>query len=89
MAMSWPLILYEHDQTRNDIEGGDQHDEGQDQEHHIAFDLQRVEERRVALTPVDDEDWTLRRILYRAPIAVDPILDCPYRPRSRSRRQLD
>ena len=57
-----PLILYQHDEARNDIEGGDQDDERQDQEHHIALDSERAEEGLVALLPRLDIEVRPRRI---------------------------
>ncbi len=44
MAMSPRLVLHQHDQAGDDVERRHQDDQGQDQEHHIALDLQRVEE---------------------------------------------
>ncbi len=61
MAMSLALVLHQHDQAGDDVERRHQHDQRQDQEHHVALDLQRVEEGRVALPPVDDEDRPLAR----------------------------
>ena len=40
------LFHDDHDQHRGDVERRDQHDHGQDQEHHVALDLERVEEGR-------------------------------------------
>src|SRR5262249_59914909 len=51
-----PLVLHQHDQPGGDVEGGHDHDDGQDEEHHVALDLQRIEEGGVALAPVDHED---------------------------------
>src|SRR5262245_63800889 len=50
------LVLDQHDQAGRDVEGRDNHDDRQDQEHHVAFDLQRIEEGGVALPPIDHED---------------------------------
>ena len=55
------LVLHQHDQAGDDVQRRDQDDQGQDQEHHVALDLQRIEERRIALPPVDQE--------YRPPAA--------------------
>src|SRR5262249_10582405 len=68
-----PLVLYEHDQSRDDVKRSDEHDKRQDQEHYIAFNLKRVEKCRVALTPVDHENRTLRSVLHRLAIAIDAI----------------
>src|SRR4029077_17276279 len=68
-----PLVLHQHDQAGDDIKCSDQNDERQDQEHHVALNLQRIEERRVALPPVDHENRPLRGVLYRLAIAVDPV----------------
>ena len=50
------LVLHQHDQPRRDVERGDDDDDGEDQKHHVALDLQRIKERGVALAPVDQED---------------------------------
>ncbi len=49
------LVLHQHDQAGDDVQRRDQHDHGQDQEHHVALDLQRIEEGRIALPPVDQK----------------------------------
>ena len=54
--MSLAFVLHQHDQAGHDIERRHQHDQGQDQEHHVALDLERVEEGGVALAPVDHVD---------------------------------
>ena len=38
------LALHQHGDAGDDVEGGDQDDQGQDQEHHVALDLERGEE---------------------------------------------
>src|SRR4029077_11208575 len=38
------LVLHEHDHRRDDVERRYQDDQGQDQEHDVAFDLNRGEE---------------------------------------------
>ena len=48
------LVLDHHDHARNDVESGDDDDQGQDQEHDVALDLDCVEEARIGLLPVDD-----------------------------------
>ena len=46
------LVHHYHDQGADDIEGGDHDNQGQDDEHHHLFELQRGEEVPVALHPV-------------------------------------
>lgn len=46
------FVFHQHDEAGDDVEGGDHDNERQDQEHHVAFDLQRCEEAGVALAPV-------------------------------------
>ena len=53
IAMSRALVLHQHDQAGDDVEGRDQDDQRQDQEHDVALDLERVEEARVRLLPVE------------------------------------
>ena len=65
------LVLHQHDQAGDDVERRHQHDQRQDQEHHVALDLQRVEEGRVALPPVDHEDRPLRGLGDELPEARD------------------
>ena len=48
------LVLHHHDHAGDDVEGGDDDDQRQDQEHDVALDLDRVEEARIGLLPVDD-----------------------------------
>src|SRR6201999_171601 len=50
------LVLHQHDQPRHDVQRCDQHDHGEDQEHHIALDLERVEEGGVTPPPVHQKD---------------------------------
>ena len=54
--MSRALVLHQHDQAGGDVERRHDHDDRQDQEHHVALHLQRIEERGIALAPVDHED---------------------------------
>ncbi len=51
-----PLVLHHHDHAGDDVERGDDDDQSQDQEHHVALDLDRVEQARIGLLPVDDPD---------------------------------
>ena len=48
------LVLHQHDHAGNDIEGGDEDDERQDEEHHVALDRERGEEGLVAALPGED-----------------------------------
>ena len=52
IAMSRALVLHQHDQAGDDVERSHQHDQRQDEEHHVALDLERAEEGLVALPPV-------------------------------------
>ncbi len=55
------------------FERRDQNDQRQDHEHHIALDLERREERLVAVAPVGDEDLPLGSVLDRLAQIVDHI----------------
>src|SRR5262249_37588325 len=68
-----PFILDQHDQSGNDVERSDQHDQRQNKEHHVALDLQSVEERRIALSPIDHEDRPLGGILHNLTVPLDAI----------------
>src|SRR5216683_2904329 len=48
------LVLHQHDHAGDDVEGGDQDDQRQDDEHDVALDLDRAEESVAALPVVDD-----------------------------------
>src|SRR5262249_25078102 len=48
------LILQHHDHARDDIEGGDQDDQRQDQEHHVPLDLDRVDDAGIGALPVEN-----------------------------------
>src|SRR4029078_3498345 len=45
------LILYQHDEPRNYIQGRDENDESENQEHHVALHRKSSEERLVAPNP--------------------------------------
>ena len=47
------LAAHQHGDAGDDVERRDQDDQGQDQEHDVALDLERREEMRVQLLPVD------------------------------------
>src|SRR5262249_31393331 len=65
------LVFHQHDQARGDVERGHDYDDGEDQEHDVALDLQRIEEGRIALTPVDHEDRPVGGVGDELAIAVD------------------
>ncbi len=67
------LVLHEHDQPGDDVERRHQHDQRQDQEHHVALDLECGEEGAVSLAPVGQHDRPLRRLLDGEPGLVDPV----------------
>ena len=46
------LVLHQHHHARDDVEGSDQDDQGQDQEHHVALDVERADQCRIGLLPV-------------------------------------
>ena len=48
------LVLHQHDQAGDDVEGGDQDDQRQDQEHDVALDLHELEEAAIGVLPVGD-----------------------------------
>jgi len=45
-----------HDQRRDQVEGGDRDDQGQDNEHHAFLGLHRREPVAVLLRPIADQD---------------------------------
>src|SRR6516165_11381000 len=51
-----PLVLHHHDYAGDDVEGGHDDDQCQDQEHDVALNLDRVEQTRIGLLPVNDPD---------------------------------
>ena len=57
------LVLHQHDQAGDDVERGHQHDQREDQEHHVALDFERAEEGAVALAPVGHEDRPACRLV--------------------------
>jgi len=56
------LVLHEHCQPRDDVEGRHHDDQRQNDEEDIFLDLQRVEKGLVALAPVGDDDRALDRL---------------------------
>jgi hypothetical protein len=48
------LVLHQHDEAGDDVEGGHHDDDRQDDEHHVALHLEHREEAGVALAPVDE-----------------------------------
>ena len=73
IAMSCPLSFTSMIRPGDDVERRDQHDHGQDQEHHVALDLKRVEEGRVALPPVDQEHRPPGGLGHRLAEGIDPV----------------
>ena len=67
------LVLHQHDQPRRDVERGNDDDDSENQEHHVALDLERTEERGVALAPVDQEDWPSGGVGEELAVVVDAV----------------
>jgi hypothetical protein len=67
------LVLHEHDQARNDVQRGDQHDQGQDQKHDVALDLKCGEKGRGTPPPVDKEHRPPGGVCHRPSEVVDPV----------------
>ena len=63
------LVLHQHDEARDDVEGRHQHDHRQDDEHHVALHLEHGEEAGVALAPVDEVQRGDAGLLHGAPRA--------------------
>ena len=73
IAMSARLVLHQHDQPGDDVERRDEHDQGQDDEHDVALDLERREEGAVALAPVGQDHRPLGGHLDRLARLVDAV----------------
>src|SRR5712691_1212533 len=58
------LVLHHHDHAGDDVEGGDQDDQRQDQEHHVALDLDGIDDARIGVLPVEDADMAAERGRY-------------------------
>src|SRR5262249_15351682 len=67
------FVLHQHDQAGDDVERGYHHDQSEDQEHHVALDLERAEEGAVALAPIDHEDRPAGGLAHLAAELIDPI----------------
>src|SRR6185369_10780558 len=48
------LVLHQHDLARDDVEGGDDYNQRQDEKHHGPLDIDRREEVAVGLFPIAD-----------------------------------
>ena len=70
---SLPLVLHQHDQARNDVQRGHQHDQGEDQEHHVAFDLKCGEKGRGTPAPIDQEHRPPGGVCHRPSEFIDPV----------------
>ncbi len=69
--MSWPLSFTSMIRPEMMLSAATSTIMRQDQEHHVALDLQRVEEGRVALPPIDQEQRPARGLGDRLAEGVD------------------